>query len=262
MRHSGLVWASAVVVSWVVAGCSDGGGQGGFGDPGVPPGSTAASSSSSGGASGGADGGTTTSSSGSSGSSSGASGGGSGSSSGSGSGGSSGGSSGSSSGGVTPGFDQFEQHNLDVVNSYRAMNGAAPLALDTALSTFALAGSQELSMDHTPHQHFITASNDGTLWTSGFTSQAGENQGDPNGWPQASSDPTQNELTQIDQIQQAMYAEGPPPAGETWAQCQQDATCAEAHGHYENIIDPSYTRLGVGLLEVGGMLYLTNDFSN
>ena len=144
----------------------------------------------------------------------------------------------------TSGFDQFQQHNLDVINMYRAMQRLAPLVLDGQLSAFALAGSQELSMDHLPHQHFMNAGANGTLWSSGFAGSAGENQGDPNGWPQASSDPTQNELTQIDQIQAAMFGEGP------------------SGGHYQNIMNPQFTRLGVGLLEVsGGVLYLTNDFS-
>jgi uncharacterized protein YkwD len=36
----------------------------------------------------------------------------------------------------------------------------------------------------------------------------------------------------------------------------------EAHGHYTNMMNPELTRLGVGLLEVNGQLYLTNDFSD
>jgi hypothetical protein len=145
------------------------------------------------------------------------------------------------------GFDQFQNHNLDVINMYRATLSVAPLVLDQQLCSFALAGSQELSMDHLPHQHFINASNDGSLWNDGFNMSAAENQGDPNGWPQLASDPTQNELDQIDGIQKAMFDEG-PGAG-------------EAHGHYTNMMNPDYHRLGVGLLEVGGQLYLTNDFS-
>jgi hypothetical protein len=140
------------------------------------------------------------------------------------------------------GFDAFQHHNLDVINQYRAGGGVAPLVLDQQLCTFALAGSQELSQDHMPHQHFIKAGKNGTLWTSGFKSNAGENQGDPNGWPKAP------EMMQIDQIQAAMYAEG-PGAG-------------PAHGHYMNMMNPDFKRLGVGLLEVQGKLYLTNDFSN
>jgi Cysteine-rich secretory protein family len=146
------------------------------------------------------------------------------------------------------GFDQFQHHNLDVVNMYRATKGIAPLTLDQKLCTFAQAGAVELSQDHMPHQHFINAGNNGTLWTSGFTGGAGENQGDPNGWYVMSQDPTQNELQQIDDIQKAMFNEGPGSG--------------EAHGHYTNMMNGAYKRLGVGLLEVNGKLYLTNDFSD
>lgn len=145
-------------------------------------------------------------------------------------------------------FDQFQQHNLDVINKYRATLNVAPLVLDKQLCTFAYAGSVELSQDHLPHQHFIDAGNNNTLWTSGFNTQAGENQGDPNGWYVMSSNPTTNELDQIDDIQKQMFNEGPGTG--------------EAHGHYMNMMNAQFTRVGVGLLEVNGSLYLTNDFSN
>jgi uncharacterized protein YkwD len=150
------------------------------------------------------------------------------------------------SGGGSLDFDQFQERNLADVNQYRATLNVAPLVLDQTLSAFALAGSQELTMDHMPHQHFKNAGN--ALWTEGFTSQAAENQGDPNGWNTLATDPVQNELDQIDQIQKAMFDEGPGTG--------------EAHGHYENIMNPKLTRLGVGLIEVGTSLYLTNDFSD
>jgi uncharacterized protein YkwD len=146
------------------------------------------------------------------------------------------------------GFSQFQHRNLDDINKYRAGKNVAPLVLDNKLCTFAQAGSVQLSQDHTPHQHFITAGNNKTLWTSGFTSTAGENQGDPNGWTVLSNDPTTNELDQIDAIQLAMYNEGPGTG--------------EAHGHYMNMMNAAFKRVGVGLLEVNGHLYLTNDFSD
>jgi uncharacterized protein YkwD len=138
---------------------------------------------------------------------------------------------------ASPGADAFAQKNLDVINQFRAREGAPPLALDTALSTFAAAGSSELSQDHAPHQHFESAND------APFRGSAGENQGDPNGWPRASDDDMQNELQQIEQILQAMYDEGP------------------GGGHHDNIVSRDYTRLGVGLLAVDGQLYLTNDFT-
>ncbi len=169
-------------------------------------------------------------------------------------GGDSGVDSGTSSSDSGTGFDQFQQHNLDVVNMYRAMLSAAPLTLDAQLNAFALAGAQELSQDHMPHQHFITVSmtdNGQGLFTGGygFKTQAGENQGDPNGWTVLSqTDPVMNELQQIDAIQLAMFNEGPGTG--------------EAHGHYENIVNTNFKRLGVGLLEVNNKLYLCNDFSD
>src|SRR5207253_2034777 len=97
------------------------------------------------------------------------------------------------------GFTVFQQHNLAVINGYRAGKGLAPLVLDGPLTTFAQAGSAELSADHLPHQHFINAANAGTLFTTdGFVGSAAENQGDPNGWTVLASDPTANELAQID----------------------------------------------------------------
>ena len=37
---------------------------------------------------------------------------------------------------------------------------------------------------------------------------------------------------------------------------------AGMHGHYLNIMSTTFTRMGVGRIEVSGHLYLTNDFSN
>jgi hypothetical protein len=146
------------------------------------------------------------------------------------------------------GFDRFQERNLADINMYRATLGIAPLKLDLGLCAFALAGSKEETMDHMPHAHFIAAGNSGALWMEGFVMNAGENQGDPNGWTVLSATPTTNELDQIDAIQKAMFDEGPGDG--------------EAHGHYENMMDPAFDRVGVGLIEVDQMLYLTNDFSS
>lgn len=147
-------------------------------------------------------------------------------------------------------FDQFQKHNLNVVNAYRAKKGIAPLKLAASLSSFALAGSKELEKNHEPHAHFIAAAKSGAIWHDGFKTIAGENQGDPHGWPElVANDPAKNEDAQIDAIQKMMYAEGPGTG--------------EAHGHYENMMNPKFHRLGVGLVRAsGGKLYLTNDFSD
>ena len=143
-------------------------------------------------------------------------------------------------------FSTFQRHNLAVVNAYRARKGLVPLKLSASLSTFAHAGSVELSHDHKPHAHFIAAG--ASLFNKGFKLSAGENQGDPHGWPVlVQNDPARNRNAQIDDIQKVMVAEG-PGAG-------------EAHGHYMNIMNPKFRRVGVGLVDVGGSLYLTNDFS-
>ena len=143
------------------------------------------------------------------------------------------------------GYDSFQQHNLTVLNNYRVAQNIAPLTLDAQLTAFAQAGSVELSQDHLPHQHIKSVLSTPT-WENnyGFANSAGENQGDQNGWGMLSSDPTQNELMQIDAVLAAMYSEGP------------------SGGHYQNIMSTEFSRVGVGLLEVGGLLYLTNDFSN
>ena len=144
------------------------------------------------------------------------------------------------------GFDVFQHHNLDVINAYRAKLAVAPLTLDAQRSTFALAGSVQSTKDHIAHKHFIDAGS--TIWSLGFKSTAGENQGDPNGWYKMDNDPTTNEMKQIDQIQLQMYNEGPGTGA--------------AHGHYMNMMNTQFKRVGIGLLEVGSSLYLTNDFSD
>lgn len=148
--------------------------------------------------------------------------------------------------GVTAPID-FLKYNLDVVNFYRATKGIAALKLDTQLNTFAQAGSVQLAKDHIPHKHFSSAGT--TIFSLGFKTMAAENQGDPNGWPVLNAkDASLNEKAQIDAIQKAMFAEGPGTGA--------------AHGHYTNMMNAKYKRIGVGLYTVAGKLYLTNDFSD
>jgi uncharacterized protein YkwD len=137
--------------------------------------------------------------------------------------------------------ESLEEHTRDVINAYRADAGTAPLALDDALGKFALAGSTELSQDHVPHGHFVSASNDGTLFSQGFSGAAAENEGDPDGDPFDGT--TTGESADIDSIVKDMFDEGP------------------GGGHHDNMLDPKSTRLGVGLVISGGKLYFTNDFS-
>jgi uncharacterized protein YkwD len=136
--------------------------------------------------------------------------------------------------------DPLVQHNLDVLNQYRAQQSppAAALALDTQLSSFALAGSQQLNATNVPHQHFKSASSSGAIWQSGFCRAAGENQAP--GWP-AQSDAA--ESGSIDSVLAQMMAEGP------------------GGGHHDNIVATDFSRVGIALLVQNGQLWLTNDFS-
>jgi hypothetical protein len=144
----------------------------------------------------------------------------------------------SSGDGGSPAGDQFVQRNLDDLNMYRSQNGAAPLALDAQLTSFAAAGSADLQSTGVPHAHFMAASSSGALWTSGFCHTAGENQAPS--WP-ASSDAV--ELNSIDTVLAQMMAEGP------------------GGGHHDNIVGTQFTRVGIALLVQNGKLWLTNDFS-
>lgn len=143
-------------------------------------------------------------------------------------------------------FSPAQRHNLAVVNKYRARKNLVPLKLAPKMSAFAKTGSIKLSQNHTPHKNFADAGS--KLFTRhGFKRSAAENQGDPHGWPVLSPDPAKNTLLQIDEIQKAMFDEGPGPG--------------DAHGHYRNMMNPKFRRIGIGLHTVSGRLYLTNDFS-
>jgi uncharacterized protein YkwD len=132
--------------------------------------------------------------------------------------------------------DPAVQHNLDVLNMYRAQNNAPALVLSSALNQFATKGTQDLAAGGTAHAHFMAASADGSIWNSGFCGGAGENQAP--GWPL-----TPDENGAVDAILKAMMDEGP------------------GGGHHDNIVNPAYRSVGVGLVLQSG-LFLTNDFSN
>ncbi len=126
------------------------------------------------------------------------------------------------------------RHNLDSLNALRAKAGVPALKLDARLSDFARQGSLELLRTHEPHGHFKSAD----VWGSGFENAAAENQGDPHGWTPG---PVERS---IDQILQMMMDEG------------------VGGGHHDNILNPKYSRVGIGLvLDKAGRLYFTNDFS-
>jgi uncharacterized protein YkwD len=145
------------------------------------------------------------------------------------------------------------QHNVDQVNHYRSLVGAPPVKLDLFLSLYAAQGSQELLANHLPHQHY----KDHPIPNSA------ENQSYQYGWPLGqvfNGEPAATTVNeQTDKILAQMWAEGP------------------GGGHHDNMANPNYKFLGVGLVVNpndlvdpnnpsvpgsfwNGALYLTNDF--
>ncbi len=136
--------------------------------------------------------------------------------------------------------DPLVRYNVERVNAYRAQKGLPPLLYDATISAFALRGSQQYAKDHTPHAHFAA----NAQGAAGFGSKAAENQGDPSGVPAMDADPTRSGQKQIDTMMKLMMDEGP------------------GGGHYDNMMNPRFRRIGIGLFYAGGKLYLTNDFSD
>ncbi len=136
--------------------------------------------------------------------------------------------------------DPLVKYNVEQVNAYRARKKLPPLLYDAKISAFARRASERLARDHVPHAHFAA----NAKGAPGFGSKAAENQGDPNGVPRLDPDPLKNGKKQIDLMLKLMWEEGP------------------GGGHYDNMMNPAFRRIGVGLVYSGGKLYLTNDFSD
>ena len=152
-----------------------------------------------------------------------------------GSGGGGGGAGGGGGGGSSGPLDAHVQHNLDVLNMYRAQAGVGALVVDGQLSAFSTTASMQLESTGMAHGYFAAQGN--ALWQEGFCGSAAENQAP--GWPTSNGvDAT------VDAILKAMMDEGP------------------GGGHHDNIIAAQSTRVGVGLVvDSGGALWFTNDFS-
>jgi len=136
--------------------------------------------------------------------------------------------------------DPAVQYNVERINEYRARAHLPPLLYDAQIAAFARTGSARLSRDHVPHANFV----ENGRGAPGFSSRLGENQGDPNGVPAMSTDPVENWRLQIDFMLKLMMDEG------------------RGGGHHDNIMNSRFRRVGVGLVHVGGRLYMTNDFSD
>jgi uncharacterized protein YkwD len=126
-------------------------------------------------------------------------------------------------------LDEAREYALAYVNRLRSDRRIEALRLDYGLSAFAQRGSRQLAHDHWAHKHLMD--------DPGACPACGENQSDPNG---ATPGPVRE---QLDQVLAGMMDEG--PGGPSRA----------------NIVDPAWRRLGVGIVNSGGPMYLTMDFS-
>jgi uncharacterized protein YkwD len=146
--------------------------------------------------------------------------------------------------------DPLVKYNVDGINAYRKKHGRAPLKYDAKISIFATEGSKQLAVDHKAHNHFnakiksMLSDPEAMKGKSGFGSRGAENQGDWEGIPRLAPDKLENGKQQIDITLKLMMDEGP------------------GGGHYENMINPKFRRVGIGLVYVGDKLYMTNDFSD
>ena len=136
--------------------------------------------------------------------------------------------------------DPLVKYNVDRVNAYRAQKGLPALLYDAKISAFARRGSEQLARDHTAHAHFAA----NAKGAPGFGSRAAENQGDPRGVPALDGDSTKSGKKQIDIMLKLMMDEGP------------------GGGHYDNMMNARFRRIGIGLFYASGKLYMTNDFSD
>lgn len=139
--------------------------------------------------------------------------------------------------------DALVRYNVERLNAYRADKGLPPLRYDAKISAFARAGSAQLARDHKAHAHFAARMKSRPL-PPGFGTRSAENQGDSRGLEAMDKDPGKSGRQQIDLMLKMMMDEGP------------------GGGHHDNIVDPKLRRVGIGLVTVGGKLYMTNDFSD
>ena len=137
--------------------------------------------------------------------------------------------------------DPLVKYNVEQLNAYRKRSGVAPLKYDSKVSQYAVDGSKQLAVDHTAHAHFVATAKGNPL----LGTRSAENQGDWNGVPELdSSGALANGKKQLDVMLKLMFDEGP------------------GGGHHDNMLDPRMKRVGIGLVYVGGKLYMTNDFTN
>jgi uncharacterized protein YkwD len=126
-------------------------------------------------------------------------------------------------------LDEARSHTLTYINGVRSLHGVGLLERDDALTAFAQEGSEQVRRDHRGHGHFIDRRAD--------CPSCGENQSGSVGWRPGPVG------RQIDEVLELMMVEGP------------------GGGHHDNMLNPRWTRLGVGIVNPGGEMYLTMDFA-
>lgn len=124
-----------------------------------------------------------------------------------------------------------KQHNLDRINTFRTGLGLAAITLDTGLlGDYAQTGCQQYAAGGPAHGHFLA-----NPYPPGYAGPRAENQGFANGFGSNNGN--------IDRVIDLFIAEGP------------------GGGHYDNMANPAWTTVGVGIVVDGsGTCWLTQDF--
>jgi uncharacterized protein YkwD len=136
---------------------------------------------------------------------------------------------------------------LNMLNTDRANNGAAPLTLNTTQGAKSLVHSQDMAATGQiwhcnaayPNEAFCPPTMPLTEIVVPY-STAGENVG------QAGSG---NELSDLQQLDSLMMGEAHDPT-----------TCATTVNHACNIINPNFKSVGIGIYYVNNQTWLTEDF--
>jgi uncharacterized protein YkwD len=141
--------------------------------------------------------------------------------------------------GAAPSSRAVVRELIGLINKDRAAHHAGPLALDGAQSRCSLRHTKHMAaQDYISHDDFPSDICTAHVW-------AGENVGVAPGDPVAGAA----------ELEQMMMAEGPCP----------DSGCPkgefEQHGHYLNLINKRYTRVGIGVYVSGGQVWITEDFT-